>query len=100
MGFVTDNESLQKKYNCQWLDRLTFTQVHSTLSETMSRCSENVNNKSKTNNIINCNNGVLFRPPPEELDLQTYCCLVVEMPMLQYKILHDEKVCIELEIYY
>jgi hypothetical protein len=92
MGLGSASEISKKKYNCQWIDRLTFTQIHSTLSESISRNSENINNKLKSNNIINCNNGVLFLPPPEELDLQTYCCLVVEMPMLQYKILHDEKV--------
>ena len=60
-----------------WLDRFTISQIQSTLSSTLLRGSSSA---AKT-----------WGCPPEELDLQTFCNLVIELPMLPHDVLHDER---------
>ena len=62
-----------------WLDRFTISQIQSTLSSTLSRGSSS----SLTTMSCGC--------PPEQLDLQTFCNLVIELPMLPHDVLHDER---------
>jgi len=59
-----------------WLDRFTISQIQSTLSSTLVRGSSS---------------GKSWGCSPEELDLQTFCSLVIELPMLPHDVLHDER---------
>jgi hypothetical protein len=104
-----------------WLDRLTLTRIQSTLEEANSRFGQLQSqytvdygstfvpskdastfdiqvgrDRSTTGNInlgSSANNGAgtVYSLPPEEWDLQTYCCMVLEMAMYPNVVLHEEK---------
>jgi hypothetical protein len=103
-----------------WLDRLTLTRIQNTLEESVTRFGQlrahysvdcgSAFSKSRDAPFdvhvgrsgavsIGTTTGIpsrhddhfIYSLPPEECDLQTYCCLVLEMAMYSNVVLHEEK---------
>lgn len=68
---VDDDDSVD------WLDRLTLTQIQATLSESL--CKDQ------------SSRGAAAAADPAALDLQSLCCLVVELPVFAHPVLHEER---------
>ena len=68
-----------------WLDRLTLNQVQTTLGHALIRdnnlIANNINDINiNSNNNSNCYNNI-YGLSYEEIDLSSYCCLIIELPL-------------------
>jgi phosphatidylinositol 3-kinase len=71
----------------EWLDRLTLSQIQSTLGTALARNNKAFYSGLEMNQGVSSSHGQAY----EELDLQSFCCLVVELPQYPYPILYEER---------
>lgn len=74
----------------EWLDRLALTRIQSILEDSLSRDMASVpvslGGGSSPSQQLQGSTSNAWGRPPEELDLLTYCCLVVEMPVFPHTV--------------
>lgn len=72
-----------------WLDRLTLSHIQNTLGNAVSRNSRKIQDDYSADDKSTPTTA--FGYSYEELDLQSFCCLVVEFPTYPYPILYEDR---------